>query len=46
MTDTEKSSDPLGIRPYGEALKANVEADKIVVEAVVKYLNHLCEPAA
>jgi len=46
MTDTEKSSDPLGIRPYGEALKANAETAKIGVETVVKYIDHICEPAA
>ncbi len=46
MTDTEKPSDPLGIRPYGEALKVEAETVKIGVETVVKYIDHICEPAA
>jgi hypothetical protein len=46
MNDMEKTDDPLGIRPYGEARKSNAESIKISVESVVKYINHICEPAA
>lgn len=46
MTDTEKPGDPLGIRQYGEALKVNAETVKISAETVVKYIDHICEPAA
>ena len=46
MTNMQKQGDPLGIRPYGEALKAKADSTKIGVETVVKYINHICEPAA
>lgn len=46
MTNMEKTSDPLGVRPYGEALKAEAETVKFGVETVVKYIDHICEPAA